>query len=324
LLVKADGKKFYVATFDPTNVVAFDELQFVLGGRILPVVATEEEVIKAFGHYYTERIQYDRSFDLPKSDTLDLDKPEMFDIRTARAKKQEAKPKLDVSGGQSGANRKALEDKLAAAAASTVQRVRQSQPAAEETPARGPALEIRDAEQTAPAAKAPAPAAAKPAAPAPAPQAPREAAADELPTIRDATELDAPVAMQPEEELEVVELEDSQDADDVVILDGDPDAGDEMVEGDLEPMDESAPAPASPDDLLSLFGAMAFGVEPSSPSSAVASPEADELAKLFMGALGGPATPQAPAPDQPADMHDANDLAKELAHMLLDQSDFSA
>lgn len=114
LIVKAEGKKFYLATFDPLNVQAIDELQFALGGRILPVVASERDVVRFIGHYYTERIVIDRAFDLPLSDSLDYSKPEVFDIIAERKKKaalSRARPEVALP-----ADSKVKVERLAAAA----------------------------------------------------------------------------------------------------------------------------------------------------------------------------------------------------------------
>ena len=326
VLVKKEGKRFFLATCDPTNVQAFDELQFALGGRVFPVVAAELEVIRAIGHYYGERVIPDRPFDLPKSDTLSYDKPEVYDIKAARAAKTKIAQRVDLGASESAAHRKAAQDKLAAVA-STIKKVPPAQapapaaaPQAAARPAR-PTLDIRDAAPAAAAPKAP-PAPAKPSN-AEARLAAAAASVDELPAIRDAGDLHAPPAEV--EELEVLEL--AEEHAEVV--------GGDIVEDGVETAEavnaeaEAAPAMSSTDleqasqqaadDLIAMYGAMAFGVDLSAAKPREANPDADALAALLMGTLG--ATEQPKAADTPTE---PNEIAKELAHLLLDQTDFTA
>lgn len=317
ILVKKEGKRFLLATCDPTNFQAFDDLQFVLGGSVSPVVAAEIEIIRALGHYYGERVIPDRPFDLPKSDALSYDRPEVFDIKAARAKKQQASRRVDSAPSLAEANRKAAQDRLSAVASTVVSKARAEAAAApaQRAPA---AMPIKDAPQAAPA--------------------PRPGGAG-LPPLRDEAELrrpaPAPAPVQDEpEDLEVLELEDEQPApavtgrfetEDAFI--GAPD--DETVElgvVDDEPLAPEAVEAASQsaaDDLIAMFAAAAFGIDPATMNKPKEKNEdADALAALLGGMLGGgpsaPKADEAPAPAEP------NELAKELAHLLLDQTEFTA
>ncbi len=114
MIVKNEGKRFWLATCDPTNMQMLDELQFQLGGRVIPVVAAETDVVRAIGHYYTTSVLVGRPYDLPFTDKLDLDSPEVFDIQAARRKRAEVQA---AAGGQRKPDaRAAAMDKLAAAA----------------------------------------------------------------------------------------------------------------------------------------------------------------------------------------------------------------
>lgn len=313
ILVKKEGKKYLLATCDPTNVQAFDELQFVLGGSVSPVVAAENEVIRALGHYYADRIIPDRPFDLPKSDALSYDRPEVFDIKAARAKKQQTARQVDTGPSVNAANRKAAQDRLSAAA-STV--VTQARAAAPQAPAPAPrpaaAMPLKDAPQAAPA---------RPAAPA------------GLPPLRDAAELrkaPPPPVAEPEE-LEVLELEEDQ-TETVVTGEigesgayiGDDDTALELTpdqdEPALEPEAIEAASQSAADDLIAMFAAAAFGIDPATMNKPKEKNEdADALAALLGGMLGGgPSAPK--ADDAPAAPAEPNELAKELAHLLLDQT----
>lgn len=327
VLVKKDGKRFFLATCDPTNVQAFDELQFVLGGRVFPVVAAELEVVRAIGHYYGERVIPDRPFDLPQSDTLNLDKPEVYDIKAARAAKAKAARAVPLQADGGAVNRKAAQEKLAAAASTVKKAPAAAPPAAEAArpaaPARpaGPPLAIRDEPAVRPAAQAaPAPAAA-PAkvSNAEARLAAAAAAMDDIPVIRDEAELHSGEAHAEVEELEVLEL--TEEHGEVV-------GGDVIEEGEAVVAEADAEAPpesmaaveaasqAAADDLIAMYAAMAFGVDLSAAKPREANPEADALAALLMGSLGGETKPA--EPDAPAE---PNEIAKELAHLLLDQTE---
>ena len=48
----AAGKSLVVAMTDPTNLFLIDDLQFMAGCRVIPVVAAEEEILAALNRYF--------------------------------------------------------------------------------------------------------------------------------------------------------------------------------------------------------------------------------------------------------------------------------
>jgi hypothetical protein len=52
LPMKFDGKTLVVATSDPTDLKTLDDLSFLLGSRIRPVLALESDILTAIDHYY--------------------------------------------------------------------------------------------------------------------------------------------------------------------------------------------------------------------------------------------------------------------------------
>jgi hypothetical protein len=80
--LKAEGKKFWVAMSQPTNMDCIDALRFRLNGDVYPVVTPESEMDQALEFYYGNR--KNEPLRLPPSTGIDYI-PESFDIRKARA-----------------------------------------------------------------------------------------------------------------------------------------------------------------------------------------------------------------------------------------------
>lgn len=64
-----EGKNLVVATTDPTDLMVFDEIGFMLGVRLKPVLALESDIMRAISEHY-EGIIYR---DSPEIDTHKLD-----------------------------------------------------------------------------------------------------------------------------------------------------------------------------------------------------------------------------------------------------------
>lgn len=52
LLKEGSGKSLVMAMTDPTNLFLIDDLQFMAGCRVVPVVAPENEILSALNHYF--------------------------------------------------------------------------------------------------------------------------------------------------------------------------------------------------------------------------------------------------------------------------------
>lgn len=52
IIVRREDKKIYIAFYDPTNVFALDDVKFIAGYDIVPLVCSEREIIKAIEKSY--------------------------------------------------------------------------------------------------------------------------------------------------------------------------------------------------------------------------------------------------------------------------------
>lgn len=87
IVLKAEGKNFFVAMSQPTNIDTIDLLRFRLSGNVNPVVVPDAEMERALEFYYGKLKNTPLS--LPPSTGVNF-VPEQFDVRKARAAAQPA------------------------------------------------------------------------------------------------------------------------------------------------------------------------------------------------------------------------------------------
>lgn len=89
IVLKSEGKNFFVAMSQPTNIDTIDLLRFRLSGNVHPVVVPDAEMERALEFYYGKLKNTPLS--LPPSTGVNY-VPEQFDIRKARAAEAQAAP----------------------------------------------------------------------------------------------------------------------------------------------------------------------------------------------------------------------------------------
>jgi hypothetical protein len=89
IVLKVQGKNYWVAMSQPTNMDAVDALRFRLSGNILPVVVPDLDMERALEFYYGKL--KNQPLNLPPSTGIDY-QPENFDIKKARAAAAPATP----------------------------------------------------------------------------------------------------------------------------------------------------------------------------------------------------------------------------------------
>lgn len=94
IVLKAQGKTFWVAMSQPTNIEAIDALRFRLGGTVIPVVTPELDLERALEFYYGKL--KNTPLNLPSSATREYP-PETFDIKKARAASGSTAPRPATS-----------------------------------------------------------------------------------------------------------------------------------------------------------------------------------------------------------------------------------
>ncbi len=99
LLQSPDKKKLVIAMSDPTNLAAIDELNFLVGARVLPVIAADTSIEEAMAHYYDQAVQMKFLPNAKLSVEADiLARPPAELPRRARKVENLATGKIDISG----------------------------------------------------------------------------------------------------------------------------------------------------------------------------------------------------------------------------------
>jgi type II secretory ATPase GspE/PulE/Tfp pilus assembly ATPase PilB-like protein len=92
----ADKKILTVAMSDPTNLLALDEVTFLVNARITPVIASDTAIEEALQHYYDQTARMEFDIGARPSTEIDFTKTAVAESK-GKAKQSSVSGKIDIS-----------------------------------------------------------------------------------------------------------------------------------------------------------------------------------------------------------------------------------
>lgn len=97
----ADKKVLTVAMSDPTNLLALDELTFLVNARITPVIASDAAIEEALQHYYDQSARMEFEPGARNSTEVDFTKSSANELR-GKARQSTVSGKIDIASEDDG------------------------------------------------------------------------------------------------------------------------------------------------------------------------------------------------------------------------------